>query len=329
MKKVQIVYAIIASEKNLFFQELWASVYSFRLYEPDREIRVLCDSSTKEYISKYPDFLKLITEIVVVDVSDTTNLRFKSKEIKTTVRQHVTGPYLFVDTDTICAGSLGDIDGFTYDVAAVHEFHVPLNQCVFKHLVRGYIRSSFNDDITDKDSWYNSGVMFVNDTQKAYEICNLWNENWKKSAFVNGHKQDQPPLLMTHRESGYAIAELPGEYNCQVGLSVKCLANAKIFHFLHFDYPKDQSFNPFQSKDIYRMMKERGGITPDIAEMIKNVKSIYASPSCVVGWSTINFLMSPVAPVFEKIYNEGGAASWLMIKIAVWLEKLHKYTKKR
>ena len=235
-------------------------------------------------------------------------MRFKSKEIKTNVRQYVSGPYLFVDTDTICADRLGDIDNFNYDVACVPEFHVSLKDCAFKHLVKGYIRNSFNQDITDEDAWYNSGVMFVNDTPKAYEVCKKWNKNWKLSAFVNGHKQDQPPLLITHRETGYSISELSGEYNCQVGLSVKFLAKAKIFHFLHFDYPKDLSFNPFQSKEIYRKIKEDEGISEETAEIIKNVKSVYQSPSCVVGWSTMNFLMSPIAPVFEKI---------------------HKYTKKR
>jgi len=329
MKKVQIVYAVVASPKNLFFEELWASAYSFRLHEPDRDIRVLCDQETHDYITKYPEFSKIVNEIVVVDVSDTTNLRFKSKEIKTTVRQHVKGPYLFVDTDTICADSLGDIDSFNFDVACVPEFHVPLKDCVFKHLVRGYIRNSFNDDITDKDAWYNSGVMFVNDTPKSYEICNLWNDYWKKSNFVAGHKQDQPPLLITHRESGYSISELPGEYNCQVGWSVKYLANAKIFHFLHFAYPQNQSFNPFQSKEIYRMIKTKGEITSDVAYMIKNVKSIYTSPSCIIGWSTMNFLMCPAESIFERIYNEGGPASWLMLKIANWLNILHKYTKKK
>lgn len=329
MKKVQIIYAVIASPKNLYFEELWASVFSFRLYEPEREIRVLCDKPTHDYIVRFPEFVKLIDEIIVVDVSDTENLRFRSKEIKTNVRQYVSGPYLFVDTDTICADRLGDIDNFNYDVACVPEFHVSLKDCVFKHLVKGYIRNSFNEDITDEDAWYNSGVMFVNDTPKAYEVCKKWNENWKRSAFVDGHKQDQPPLLITHRETGYSISELSGEYNCQVGLSVKFLAKAKIFHFLHFGYPKDQTFNPFQSKEIYRKIKEDEGISEETAEIIKNVKSLYPSPSCVVGWSTMNFLMSPVAPVFEKIYNEGGAASWLMLKATKWLEKIHKYTKKR
>lgn len=329
MKKVQIVYAVIASEKNLFFQELWASAYSFRLHEPEREIRVLCDNDTYEYITKFPEFVKLVDEIIVVDVSDTDNKRYQSKEIKTNIRKHVKGSYLFVDTDTICADSIGNIDHFTYDVAAVPEFHVPLKDCVFKDMIRNRIWDSFHEEITDKDAWYNSGVMFVNDTPKAYEICRMWNENWKKSTFVNGHKQDQPPLLMAHRETGFAISELSGEYNCQVGLSVKFLANAKIFHFLHFDFPQNQSFNPFQSKEIYRRIKEDGCISTDVAEMIKNVKSVYSSPSCVVGWGTMNFLMCPAAPIFERIYNEGGAASWLMMKVANWLEKIHKYTRKR
>lgn len=329
MKKVQIVYAVIASEKNLFFEELWASVYSFRLYEPNRKIRVLCDKPTYGYITKFTEFVKLVDEIVVVEVSNTSNLRFRSKEIKTNIRQHVKGPYLFVDTDTICADGIGEIDSFTYDVAAVPEFHVPLNECVFKDMIRKRIWDSFHEEITDKDAWYNSGVMFVNDTPKSYEICKIWNKNWINSEYVGGHKQDQPPLLITHRDTGYAISELPGEYNCQVGLSVKYLANAKIFHFLHFGFPKNQSFNPFQSKKIYKKIKEEGCISAETAEMIGKVKSIYSSPSCVVGWSTMNFLMSPAAPVFEKIYNEGGAASWLMLKIAGLLEKIHKYTKKR
>lgn len=329
MKKVQIVYAVVASKENTYFHELWASVYSYRLYEPDREIRVLCDKETYNYIQAFSEFIQLVNEIIIVDVAETYSRRDQSKAIKTSVRKYVKGPYLFVDTDTICTGTLTEIDSFDYDVAAVPEFHVPLNQCVFKHLVSGYIKGSFNEEITDKDFWFNSGVMFVNDTPKAYEICNLWHENWKKSAYIDGHKQDQPPLLITHRESGYAISEIPGEYNCQIGLSVKYFANAKIIHFLHFGYPKDQSFNPFQSKEIYKHIKKEGKITPDISEMIRNVKSIYPSPSCIVGWGTLNFLMSPAAIIFEKIYNEGGAASWLMLKMAGCLEMLHKYTKKR
>lgn len=323
MKKVQIVYAVIASEKNLFFQELWASVYSFRLHEPDREIKVICDKPTNEYIAKFPKFTSLVTDIIVVKVPDEYSPRLRSRQLKTTVRKHIEGPYLFVDTDTICAGNIGEIDDFIYDVAAVPEYHLHLSESVFKQNVSQFVKRGFNKSLEDNDCWYNSGVMFVNNTPKAYDFCKRWHLNWKYSAFKGNCKQDQPALLMTNRQTNNLTSELPGEFNCQVGLSVKYLANAKIFHFLHFDYPKNQSFNPFHSKEIYRMIKEKEDITSDIAEMIKNVKSIYTSPSCVVGWSTMNFLMSPAAVVFEKIYNEGGPASWLMLKVAGWLQFFH------
>lgn len=328
MEKVQIVYALIASENTLFFQELWASAFSFRLHEPDRAIRVLCDKPTYEYITKFSKFVELVNEIIIVDVPEDFSPRLRSRQIKTTVRRYVKGSYLFVDTDTICAESLGNIDDYCCDIALENEFHVPLFQSVFRHHVANYIKSAFGSNIKEDDRWLNSGVMFVNDTPAAFDFYDCWHKNWEHSAFESGNPQDQPALLMTYREKKKIISALPGEYNCQVGLCVKYLAYAKIIHFLHFDYPKDQSFNPFQTKEIYRKIKENGDLTSEIVEMIKNVKSIYSSPSCVVGWSTMNFLMSPAAPTFEKIYNEGGAASWLMLKIAGILEKIHEISRR-
>ena len=33
--KTQIVYVLVSSEKDVFLEELWASVWSLRQYEPD------------------------------------------------------------------------------------------------------------------------------------------------------------------------------------------------------------------------------------------------------------------------------------------------------
>lgn len=327
--KIQIVYALIASNETLFFQELWASAFSFRLHNPDCEIRVLCDRPTYDYITTFSRFVGLVDDIIIVSVPSEYSSKLRSRQIKTTVRKFVEGPYLFVDTDTICAEPLDDISQFfKCDIAAENEFHVPLSQSVFRHHVANYIKGTFGSNILEDDRWLNSGVMFVNDTPAAFDFYDCWHKYWEHSAFESGNPQDQPALLMTYREKKNFVSALPGEYNCQVGLSVKYLASAKIFHFLHFDYPKNQNFNPFQTKEIYKKIKAERDITFEISEMIKNVKSIYSSPSCVIGWSTMNFLMSPAAPIFEKIYNDGGIASWLMLKISGWLEMLHKVTRK-
>lgn len=322
--KVQIAYALVSSPQDLFFQEIWASIYSVRLYEADREIRVLCDQPTYDYISQYNDFTSLVTEFVIIDVPNVYNAKLRSREIKTTVREHISGPFLFLDTDTICAGTLDELDTLYFDICAVPEYHLPLSIHPFRTFVSNRASKFYEIDINDAEFFHNSGVLLVKDSQVAHNFYKLWHKNWEYSVHVVGNSQDEPPLIKTDKELGYIIRQLPGEYNCQICMSVKYLANAKLIHFMHFDYPRNQSFNPFMTKDIYRHIKDDNGISLYTSIMIKNVKQAFESPSCVVGWSTIKFLMSPAASIFEDVYNEGGAASWLMLKFAKYLGYCHK-----
>ena len=85
----------------------------------------------------------------------------------------------------------------------------------------------------------------------------------------------------------------------------------------------------FRDLEIYQDLKKEGEITPQIEELIINAKQSFASPTMPVGKEHILFLFSPAGKIFNRIYKEGGAASWLMLKMAKWLERIHHYTKKR
>ena len=327
--KTQIVYALIASEHDFFIEEVWCSIYSLRLYEPDREVRICCDAPTSKRINLFSELKKLISEVVVIPISnDCESAKLRSREIKTSVRQHIKGKYLFVDTDTVFCGSLEYIDNLSCDIAAVKEYHLPLSKSPFKHIVISNIRDVFNDDVTQDDGWHNSGVIYVADNERTHEFYKQWNSNWRYSALEKNMSQDEPALMKTDKDWGYVICELPDEFNCQPAMSVKYLADAKIIHFLHMYFPKDQSFCPFIDKSFYQRMHNVGEITEDLAREIRNVKQSFSSPSCIVAWGTMNFMASPAFPIFEKIYNEGGVASWLMLKIAGLFEKIHKISRK-
>ena len=327
--KTQIVYALIASEHDYFIEELWCSIYSLRLYEPDREVRVCCDAPTSRRIDLFPELKRLITEVVVIPIpNDCKCAKLKSREIKTSVRLYINGKYLFVDTDTVFCGSLEYIDNLSFDIAAVKEYHLPLSKSPFKHIVISNIRDIFNEDVSQEDGWHNSGVIYVADNELTHEFYKQWNSNWRYSALKKNMSQDEPALMKTDKDFGYVINELPDEFNCQPAMSVKYLADAKIIHFLHMYFPKDQSFCPFIDKSFYHIMHEAGGITKELSQEIQCVNQSFSSPSCIVGWKTMNFMASPVFPVFEKIYNDGGAASWLMLKTAGLLEKIHKISRK-
>lgn len=328
-KKTQIVYCLSTEEKWTFLEELYCSVYSLRLYDVEREVRVLCDESTSKCLSLYPQLKDLITEVIVIPLEEKYNTtRLKSRQIKTSVRKYVKGSYLFVDTDTVFCGTIEDVDTIECDIAAVYEYHLPLSKSPFRNNVINNIKRAFDVDVSKLDQWHNSGVIYVADNDITYEFYSKWNENWNYSAFVKGQLQDEPAFNKTDMEMRYIINELPDIFNCQLAMSVKYLAEAKIIHFLHMYFPQKQSFCPFMDKSIYGKIRGENGISKEIVELIKNVKQSFTNPSCVVGWQTMNFLSSPVEPVFEKIYNDGGLASWLMIKFAKWLNVLHKYTKK-
>lgn len=313
--KTQIVYALIASDQGTYLQEIWASVYSLRIYEPDRRVTVCCDSSTASYIKQFPDFVKLTDEICVIPTPEDYSPKERSRAIKTTLRQHISGNYLFVDTDTIFAGEIGYIDELTCDIAAVPEFHVPLADSILRNSVINNVKSIFGIDVSNAIYWFNSGVMYVADTPTAHSLYKRWNENWLFSAFKKGNSQDQPSLLKADMEMGFVIKVLPGEYNCQLALSVKHYADAKIIHYLHFRLlPKPN--NPFYDKSIYRKIKDDGCISDEVARVIRNCKSAIPDTSAIIDGEVVNFLMSNSGHVFLRVSSMGGWPLSIMNKIA-------------
>ena len=329
----QIVYVLVANEKNLYLEEMWVSIFSLRRHHPEATVKVLMDVETKEYLSRFPQLTSMIDETVVVQTPAGYNAKQRSRQIKTTIRNVLKGDYIFIDTDTVICKPL---DGIVEDIAemkdfrgiaAVREGHATMKDTLFPPT--GTVKRIFDIDISQSPLMTNSGVMFVADIPFTHEFYKRWNENWKRSCFEKGNSQDQPSLYATDCQYGYVIRELSGIYNAQVAMSLKYYADAVILHWWHMDFIEDQSYSPYFSLEIYQNLKKAGEITPQIEDLIINAKQSFASPTMPVGKEHILFLFSPAGKIFNRIYKEGGAASWLMLKMAKWLERIHHYTKKR
>lgn len=329
----QIVYVLVANEKNLYLEEMWVSIFSLRRHHPEATVKVLMDVETKEYLSRFPQLTSMIDETVVVQTPAGYNAKQRSRQIKTTIRNVLKGDYIFIDTDTVICKPL---DGIVEDIrelkdfrgiAAVREGHATMKDTLFPPT--GTVKRIFDIDISQSPLMTNSGVMFVEDIPFTHEFYKRWNENWKRSCFEKGNSQDQPSLYATDCQYGYVIRELSGIYNAQVAMSLKYYADAVILHWWHMDFIEDQSYSPYFSLEIYQDLKKEGEITPQIEELIINAKQSFVSPTMPVGKEHILFLFSPAGKIFNRIYKEGGAASWLMLKMAKWLERIHHYTKKR
>lgn len=323
--KTKIVYSLIASENDLFLEECWVSIYSLRIFHPEACVVLLVDEPTKQYIDKFRDFCGMVSDIKVVPVPDEYNAKLKSRELKTKTRLYVDGSMLFLDNDTVICKSLDKLDDLSCDIAAVPETHLPLNEMPFSPLPT--VKTVFGIDASDSKYYFNSGAIYASDNGKTRDFFKMWNENWKYSCFEKGNSQDEPSFLMTNREFGNIIEELPGIYNAQVQMSLKYFADAAIIHWWHMNFIEDQSYSPYFSQEIYKKLKQEGRITLEIGEMIRNCKQTFASPSMPVGIDQMYFLFSPVGKIFSKIYKEGGVASALMLRAASLLEKVHKISR--
>ena len=325
--KTQIVYTLISSRKDYFLEELWVSLYSLRLFHPEVVIKVLVDEPTKLYMECFPKLCDMITEIVVVPVPEEYNAKQRSRVIKTTVRNVIDGTYLFIDTDTVVCKPLDGIDTLACDIAAVPDGHLPLSELMFSPTES--IKNIFGVDISDSEYWFNSGVMYVADNENARAFYRSWNKNWAYSCFQKQQSQDQPALSVTNKEFGGLISKLDDKYNAQVAMSLKYFADAAIVHWWHMSFIENQDYSPYFSLQIYKEVKENGGITLHVEDLIRNCKQSFASPTMPVGREHIYFLFSPAGKIFNRIYHDGGIASFLMNKVAGWLDWVDKVTKRK
>lgn len=326
--KTQIVYVLVSSDKDVFLEELWASVWSLRQYEPDVTVNVVVDEPTAKRVKANEELMSLVTNVVVADVPEKYTPKERSREIKTRIRELIKGDFFYIDTDTIICKPLGEIDNCEYDVAGIPDSNAFLNEHIFSKGMLGSVRHVFGTDISNCDYLINGGVIYVKDNEVAHELFRRWNKNWTYSCFKKGNSQDQPALWQSNHEMGNVMKLLPDIYNCQVAMSLQYFADAAIVHFLHMNFIPDQSYSPYLCLKIYKDIKAAGALTTEIKEQIIHCKSSFAPLTMPVGRDQLLFLFTDMGKIFVQIYKEGGAASWLMLKISRWLEKLHKYTRK-
>ena len=326
--KTQIVYVLVSSEKDVFLEELWVSVWSLRQYEPDVTVNVIVDELTAKRVKANVELMALITNVVVADVPEKYTPKERSREIKTRIRELITGDFFYIDTDTVICKSLSDIDNCEYDVAGIPDSNVFLKDNPFAGGMIGWVKEIFGSDVSNCEYLINGGVIYAKDNEVAHELFRRWNKNWTYSCFEKGNSQDQPALWQSDHDMGNVIKLLPNVYNSQVAMSLQYFADAAIVHFLHMNFIPDQSYSPYLSLNIYKDIKIAGTLTPEIKKKIINCKSSFAPLTMPVGRDQMLFLFTPMGKNLIQIYKDGGVTCWLMLKISGWLEKLHKISSK-
>lgn len=302
----KVVYIVVCDEHNNYLEQTALSAFSARIYNPDVEILLVVDEGTnKQILDNRSLILKYISEKIVVSTPNKYNNKEKSRYLKTTLREIVKGDYLFIDSDTIITESLEVADKLPMDIGAVLDVHVPLSASYYTDKVREDA-NKMGWKLTSKDEQYfNSGVMYVKDTEVAHNLYQQWHENWLMRVRM-GLVTDQPALGMANAQLGYVIKELSGEWNCQLMLNgLPYLHEAKILHYFSTSIGNNTEENFFfKNSWIFNRIKERGSIPEEVIKQVEQAKSAFRHEQIVpISGDRAVFQYTPVVRMLWKSYQ--------------------------
>ena len=256
--KTKFVYVLVSADGDYYFEMLCLSLYTLRRFHPQDTVVVVMDNDTYIRLQKARASLLSSISVMVIDIPSEYSVIQRSRYLKTSLRQNIDGPFLFIDTDTVICSSLEAADCFSGTICVALE-----NVAFDSQVYRSPNDLNWKYLITSKN--YNSGVLFVNDTPEAYLFFDTWHQNWKHSVSF-GYDYDQLAFRKAILDTGIAVQELSPAWNCQVVQEVclSYLSEAKILHF-------QGSFNnscELCNEATFLKIRLAGGIPADLAKSL-------------------------------------------------------------
>ena len=125
----KIVYILTSSEKDFYLEQTMISACSLKKLNPDCYAILVIDSRTNLQLQgSRHNIMQYFDELKVIDVPVEFNQIQSSRYIKTSLRNHIDGNYLFIDGDTVICDDLSEIDRFNEPIAAVLDCHLPISE---------------------------------------------------------------------------------------------------------------------------------------------------------------------------------------------------------
>ena len=228
--RFKVVYVLVCGQEDHYYEQFLLSLCSLRAHNPGIPVEVVTDSVSHAYVTGKREPLLDGVVFNVADIPGGDEGLYKSRYLKTSLLPIVKGDFLFLDTDTLVCEPLYGADLIEADIAAVASMNGQnriLNDRKKDFLNRGGF-GGFS-----KGPYYNSGVLFVRDTDASRSLFELWHKGWLKS-YGNGVPFDQPALFAADCEKGFIIKELAPVWNCLVTKDggLHYFKKAKIIHWI-------------------------------------------------------------------------------------------------
>ncbi len=230
--KTKLVYVLTSMPDATYIEQALMSAYTARYHNPEAYIVLMVDDITdKLLVGKRAEILDYISEKVVVEYDAGVPMFARSRLLKTSIRERLRGPLLFIDCDTIITGSLHEADSWSFSVAAVWESHLPIAQFHPDMVALLRERSALlGVDMDKEDHYFSSGVIFSQDDDVAVGLYKYWRSVWQECESA-GIKADQPALFKANILMGHVLQPIDSRWNSVMFTQIPDLQNGLILHF--------------------------------------------------------------------------------------------------
>ena len=324
----KLLYVVVSSYNDFYLEQAYLSMFSAKKFNDDCHISLLVDSITYEsFIDSRKKLTQLADEIIIADIERSLPSHYRSRLLKTGARKHISGDFLFIDSDTIIVKRLDDIDSLTGSIYACMDSHALLAQNPYKRRILHDVKM-LGHNLSDEDLYFNSGVIYVKDNEESHQFYKLWESLYIKGK-CDGVSMDQPSFCVANLQMGKLIKILPDEWNCELKHGVRFLNSAKIIHYLCTNISKDNEKQVFilNESKIFDSIKNNGEIPPSVENCIENPDSGLSYPTTIVAGCDNFILQSFCYALIKKLYAHPllfNSIEKLISELSVFFTKLNK-----
>ena len=233
--KTKLVYVLTCASEATYIEQALMAVWSARYHNPDAHIVLLTDDLTDNLlVGTRGELLNYISEKIVIPFDLDKSMHYRSRWLKSQVRELIDGDLLFIDCDTICTSSLEEIDDCDALVAMVPDEHLPV--CDYPDSLKLPLAESCDKlgyNILEEKWYFNSGVIYAKDCQKVKQLWKCWHDCWVDGE-KKGVRSDQPSLGRANILCNHIIQRLPDTWNTLIYMNPIFANKGKILHFWNF-----------------------------------------------------------------------------------------------
>lgn len=317
--KTKVVYVVVSSSDDVYLEQAYISMYSLRYHMPNAHIVFLTDQLTFDsLVGIRKEEVKYADEIVVADLDlSMYNAQQRSRQLKTSIRNLISGDFLFIDCDTVITRRLDDIDNVDAVIAACDDSHCLFKDNPYREMDLQLGRRLDWPMMEEETHFFNGGVIYVKDVPETHEFYRLWNtyltEGYKQSVF-----KDQPSFAKANFKMGHIVQKLDDEWNCELKHGIRFLKDAFIVHYLctNISQHQNEQLYIFNEKSVLWEVKQTGILNERIIEVIKDPFKGLAKLTYSFSGADIYFFMTAEYQYVRKHFKRG-SRSWLFVLLRI------------